>query len=412
MAAWNALLQDASCSEQLPDEFTWKRHCSTGYVVECLDVSVHNLGVVDRLEHQPTCAVCRYVPHIEASDHVPIELEFVRRRRRKIQGQLKAPPHIPAWLYHNGIFQKDLQQAVEDWYGSRAPGMKGLCEFAELVQLVAKDCMGGRIFIAESPDHKFDVIAAALRSSVRCSGEHVNMQALCFRKAARFCNIVPALEAAITWDLDLQDGTVLLDVSVAREQLRALHSEIVAQHATEAAEPQDSDQNYGTSLQTGSCRPYTLQRIKEHLPKTMHHVVKLRDQDAADFAYDEARIAELLTADARVRQGAARGGEDLLRHATLNLRDMRSNVHDDEILNAILDGNASASPGPNGVRGHPYHAYASLLIPVFREAFNEIVTGSESLPPFTEGLLRPIGKTANPCTFKQIRDLELPNFHR
>ena len=102
--------------------------------------------------------------------------------------------------------------------------MKGLCEFVELVQLVAKDCLEHRVFVAESADHKFDVIAAAIRLSVHCHGEGDHLQALCFRKAARYCNIVLSLNDAITWALDIQDGTVLLDVNVAREQLRPLHN--------------------------------------------------------------------------------------------------------------------------------------------------------------------------------------------
>ena len=240
-----------------------------------------------------------------------------------------------------------------------------------------------------------------------------NIQAICVRKAARYCNIVPALDEAIEWEVDT-DGTVLIDMSIARGQLQRLHQEIIAQRA--ATERASDDPGYGMSLQTGTCRPYSLKRVKEHIPRTMHHIVKLWDEGAGDFTYDEVRIAELLTADAAARQGSTRGrtdrGEELLRHATLDLSNVRMHVHDDEILNAILEGKQSAAPGPNGVRGHPYHEHASLLIAVFREAFEEIVAGDPLLDPFTEGLLRPIGKTSDPCTFKQIRDLELPNFDR
>ena len=123
-------MEHTGCTEQIPDEFTWKRHCSNGYVVECLDVSAHNIGIVDRLEHQPTCAVSRYVPHVRASDHMPIEFEFVRRRRRKIEGQLEAPARIPSWLYQNKSFIRELGQAVNDWYESRGRGLEGHCEFA------------------------------------------------------------------------------------------------------------------------------------------------------------------------------------------------------------------------------------------------------------------------------------------
>ena len=417
MTAWVDLLAVTGSAECCPDEFTWKRNNRNGYVVECLDVSAHNISIVDRLDHQPTCTVCRYVPHVTASDHMPIELEFVRRCRRKIRGQLKAPAYIPAWLYSNQVFKEQLKQCVRDWYSSRARGMQGLCEFAELVQIVAKDCLEHYVFVAETPDHKLDVTAAAIRSAVRCHGERPNMHAIPYRKAVRYCKAVPALDAAVEWDLDLQDRTVILDVNVARDQLRSLHNEILARHASEEGESQrEGEDSYGATLQTGSCRPYSLQRIKEHIPKTMHHVVKLWDESAQEFAYDEGRIAELLTKDANERQGAARGdadrGDAILSHATLDLRNVRNRVHDDEILNAILEGNASAGPGPNGVRGHPYHEHASYLIPVFRESFEDIIAGADLQQPFLEGLLRPIGKISNPCTFKHIRDLELPNFDR
>ena len=418
MSAWLDLLADTNCIEHCPDEFTWKRNGSNGYVLECLDVCAHNISMIDSLDHQSTCTVSRYVPHVAASDHMPVELEFVRRRRPKIRGQLRAPAYIPAWLYSNAIFINELEQSVRDWFSSRGHGMQGLCEFAEIVQLVAKDCLEARVLVAETPGHRFDVVAAAIRCSARCNGESPHMHAIPYRKAVKYCKIVPTLDAAITWDLDLQDNTVLLDANVARDQLRAHHQEILSSQASAHNHMEDGDDDgcYGSTLQSGSCRPYTLQRIKQHLPKTMHQIVKLWDEHAQEFTYDDSRIAELLTADAMDRQGASRGdsaqGECLLRHATLDLRNVRSRIHDEEILNAILDGNASASPGPNGVRGHPYHNHASHLIQVFREAFEDIMAGADLLPPFAEGLLRPIGKTADPCTFRQIRDLELPNFDR
>ena len=85
-------------------------------------------------------------------------------------------------------------------------------------------------------------------------------------------------------------------------------------------------------------------------------------------------------------------------------------LHDDEVLNAILDGRSAAAPGPNGIRGYPYHCHASLLIPVFQEAFGEIIDGADLVESLRESLLVPIGKVPNPCQIKQIRDLELPNF--
>jgi len=87
-------------------------------------------------------------------------------------------------------------------------------------------------------------------------------------------------------------------------------------------------------------------------------------------------------------------------------------VHDDEVLNAILEGNENAAPGLNGVQGRPYHQHASLLVPIFREAFDDIIAGESLQIPFTEGLLRPIGKVPDACSFKQIHDLELQNFDR
>ena len=199
-----------------------------------------------------------------------------------------------------------------------------------------------------------------------------------------------------------------------------LHQQIITEQATEQSEDhmswQNSDAHYGVSLQSGTCRPHSLQQIKERIPREMHHVVKLWDQDANDYTYGDQRIGELLSRDAMQRQGSPRGdpdcGDSLLRRATLDLSGIRSELHDDEILNAILEGNQNASPGPNGVMGYPYHTHASLLIPVFQEAFQDLLRGEDLPVPYTEGLMRPIGKCQNPSTFKQIRDLELPNFDR
>ena len=416
MSAWCDLLAQARCQEICPDEFTWKRVNPNSYVLECLDVCAHDISLADALDHQSTCTVSRYISHHLASDHMPIELEFVRRRKPKIKGQIKGPKYIPSWLYGSKIFRDDFQQSVQDWYASRGRGMQGLGEFAELVQLVARDCMENKILIAETPDHKFDVVAAAIRCAIPCNGGHSGMHAISYRKAVKYCKIVPSLETAIEWELDLLDRTVLLDVAAARQQLRTLHHEIVSNRMSAQDHAELGDDPSGPTLQTGSCRPYTLQRIKEHLPKVMHSIVKLWDERAQDFTYEESRIAELLTADAMERQGSPRGlegrGEALLSHASLDLRSVRTHIHDDEILNAILGGNSSASPGPNCVQGHPYHEHASRLIPVFRESFDQIICGAELAQPLTEGLLRPVGKIANPCTFKHIRDLELPNFDR
>ncbi len=75
--------------------------------------------------------------------------------------------------------------------------MEGLFEFSELVHLVAKDCLENRVFVADTAEHKFDVVAAALRSAKRVNGERPHMHALSFRRAARYCNIVPDLNRSI-----------------------------------------------------------------------------------------------------------------------------------------------------------------------------------------------------------------------
>ena len=414
MSAWQGLLESIGATEQCPDEFTWRRQTRNEYCLECLDVAAHNLSPVDQLESQATCTVARYVPHTCASDHSPVEFELVKRQRARQRRGLNAPARIPMWLYNTEAFKRELNESVIAWCSSRSAGMQGLVEFAELVQLTAKHCLEHEVFIANTASHKFDVTAAALRAASHYHGG----RCLSFRQASRYCKIVPALEEAIVWDMDL-DGDVSFDPNVARAQLHALHQEVITERVAQHAGDEDMDNPdacYGNSLQSSSCRPHSLTEVKRHLPRTMHHIVKLWDADANDFAYDEQRIGELLVKDAESRQAEARGdvrrGEHLLQNASLDLRGIRTHVHDDEILNAILDGRVSASPGANGVTGHPYHAHASLLVPVFREAFGELIGGAVALTPFTEGLLRPIGKGPNPCTFKQIRDLELPNFDR
>ena len=102
-----------------------------------------------------------------------------------------------------------------------------------------------------------------------------------------------------------------------------LHQQIITEQATGQSEDhmswQNSDAHYGVSLQSGTCRPQSLQQIKERIPREMHHVVKLWNQDANDYTYGDQRIGELLSRDAMQRQGSSRGdpgcGDSLLRHA-------------------------------------------------------------------------------------------------
>ena len=87
-------------------------------------------------------------------------------------------------------------------------------------------------------------------------------------------------------------------------------------------------------------------------------------------------------------------------------------MHDEEILNSIRDGNPTAMPGPNGVIGKPYHLFAGYLVPVFREAFEELIGGRGMPPAFAHRILIAIGKIENACHLDKIRDIELPNFDR
>ncbi len=128
--------------------------------------------------------------------------------------------------------------------------------------VVAKHCLENLVLVAESPEHKFDVVAAAIRASENINGERPGMHVIRFRKIVRFCKIVRALESAIVWDLDLQDNTVLLDAGVARGMLREFHAEIVAQQTSQqnasndlGSHAQASVDEYGQMLQTGTCRP-------------------------------------------------------------------------------------------------------------------------------------------------------------
>ena len=101
-------------------------------------------------------------------------------------------------------------------------------------------------------------------------------------------------------------------------------------------------------------------------------------------------------------------GDTLLSQASLDLSGVRTHVRDDEVLNAIRDGNAKAAPGSNGVSGKPYHLYAILLVPVFLEAFEDLVHGHAM--PFSERILIAIGKMPNTSHLDKVRDIELPNF--
>ena len=68
-------------------------------------------------------------------------------------------------LYDTPEFKQELHQTVCDWYSTRLRGLQGLVEFAEIVQLIAKDCLEHQIFLAKTPEHRFDVVAAALRAA-------------------------------------------------------------------------------------------------------------------------------------------------------------------------------------------------------------------------------------------------------
>jgi len=75
--AWNGGLVDIHGYQLAPDDFTWHRHTVTGFVSEVLDVAVCNLVPWCLGSGVPSAVTAKYIPHPEASDHLPVDFQVV-----------------------------------------------------------------------------------------------------------------------------------------------------------------------------------------------------------------------------------------------------------------------------------------------------------------------------------------------
>ena len=334
------------------------------------------------------------VPHLNASDHLPIEAEFVPDRRRNPQRQNASDPvqqFIPKWLYQRQEFQQSLVSAVEGWIPNRSRGFGALEEFSNLVRQVASTCLRDQVYLAKTPEHKYQVCASVVRKSLMQNGYAT------LRQRQRFISVLPDLENAIPAHVHENGQFRILD-PIVRQMMRDFAAEITQRNAEERASLFEHDPVRGVSMQRGNADGNTLKTISESLPRDFYPVCKLWDPDANDFTYDEDRIAALLEAAAMDRQSDIRGddtlGNEILAQSGLDLRGARTEVTDDEVLAAIRDGDPDAKPGPNGLIGIPYHICATYLIPIFRETFEDLMSGVQTPVSFSKRLLVAAGKNA------------------
>ena len=65
-------------------------------------------------------------------------------------------------------------------------------------------------------------------------------------------------------------------------------------------------------------------------------------------------------------------------------------------------------PGATGIRGRLYKLHADTLAPVFMEAFQDLIDGTEEVPPHLHEMLCVVmAKEHGADTISRLRDLEL-----
>ena len=107
-----------------------------------------------------------------------------------------------------------------------------------------------------------------------------------------------------------EHGMILVDGTETERILNSLHEQIV--RASSNTTVNDGDDNSlclarSGSLQGATCGSSTLGIIKSRLPRSVHEISKLWDQENNEFTYCPQRIANLIAADAVNRQGLPRG---------------------------------------------------------------------------------------------------------
>lgn len=422
---WTSFLEALGSYEVGQPKFTFQRQGrrrdgNSYYLREILDFCATN---VDPLEHMSAFAVslCRDdVPCVKASDHLPVELRFQMRRKRRARAnrdQLHSRKPLPEWLFEDKNFVDEYKNMARDWVLNRGDctGLSALDAFATVVREFAEQWLVDHSIIATSASHRFDVTIGLLREVV------AGMGSVTMRVYNRATTRYPALRDVAPCRIDARhpERGVLADAVHLRAHLRTLAEEIVDESEGAQSEPDDdsmADQLVG-SLQ--GTQPYTscMRQLKALIPAYKYAISVLWDEENQEYTSDENRIAELISNSGRERQGQPRGNRELsrtlLQHSQLDLSSCRSELEPHEILTILLSIRKGKKPGPNGIPGVAYKLAAQYLIDLFAEALQELQDPNTEVPEsFRAALWIPIGKVENPSTIDQIRDLELPNEDR
>ena len=386
----------------IPAECTWARNTNIGFVSEILNAGICNLTSWELGTRSVPLAVAKYVPHPNASDHMPIELHILDLTKKRRH----ASRVIPNWLYEHEQFLSCFEVLFDSWYGERSRGAVGLEEFAGLARETATWVLDNVLCVASSPEHRFQISSALyIQASRRCN--RINFKYYC-----KLSKIDPHLLNIIPLDFD-ENGDLMINMSDLHDYLTQLNDEIV-HNRMQIVQEERQDDFVHDSLQHDKATAVTLRSLSKLIPRNLYHVSRMWDSEAGDYTTDSDRIADILTEAAIQRQGNTRGnplaGEELLNNSSLDLSCVNLEACLVDALNAIRDGNPISRPGPNGIIGLIYHRYASKLALLLLQAFNDLLADLPLPSTFHEALLHSVGKRPNPTEPKYVRDLELPNF--
>ena len=288
-------------------------------------------------------------------------------------------------------------------------GLHALSEFSEIVHEISSKFLAGRVVIAKSLEHQLATSLALLGHISKTSGSRrVPTQRVSWSKVDRWCKIFSKLDAAIEMSIQDSDITSSSVTQHTVDEVQAIIDRLYAKLAEEGQLAYVAEQDT-LSLRSAQSEN-VLRQLKAFKGSSFHTLESLWHPAENNYTSDPDIWAQLLMEEASARQGSPRGdvtrGSDLLHNWSMDLTSCRLALDDAEVEQILLDAPTGKAPGPDGVPACCFKVFARYLVPVFQEAWAELLNGQASehvgLRKWT---IAP--KEAGVNTLAKLRDLEI-----
>jgi len=205
----------------------------------------------------------------------------------------------------------------------------------------------------------------------------------------------------------IEESTIL----ALRRHVQALAEELHAEETERRVEEATAGEEH-PHVEAGTGGQVSQMRTLKDPPR--HPLTELWDEAGQDYTEDEDRMAEILLDAALSRQGAnavqeeSTAGQGLLDGWGVSMAECRTSLQDTEVLAILRGGKKGKRPGPDGVPAAVFHRYASQLVPLFQEAWQELLVGPVRCPEILGRRTWVIApKEAGARTVARLRDIEI-----